>query len=122
MIEQKLLFVYNAETGLFNKLTDFAHKLVSPGTYACSLCALTYGKFTIKQEWTNYIKNLPMKVEFVYRNEWKFVSVRDEYPLVALQTGQNRIEILLEAAELNQIKSMKQLKHRLDEALQNACC
>lgn len=121
-MEQKLLFVYNAETGLFNRLTDFAHKIVSPGTYACSLCALTYGKFTMKQEWAEYIKRLPMEVEFVYRNEWKFAPVRDEYPLVALQTGENRIKVLLNAKELNETKSLKQLKYRLDEALQHACC
>ncbi|WP_299754706.1 hypothetical protein [uncultured Pontibacter sp.] len=117
---QKLQFIYNAETGFFNKLTDFAHKIISPKTYACSLCALTYGKFTIKEEWADYIKSLPMEVEFIYKNEWKFAPVRQEYPLVALQTGTDRVEVLLEASELNQIKSLKQLRTKLDEVLQNA--
>ncbi|MFD2515805.1 hypothetical protein ACFSRY_18175 [Pontibacter locisalis] len=121
-MEQKLIFVYNSETGLFNKLTDFAHKIVSPETYACSLCALTYGKFTVQKAWSEYIKQLPMPVEFIYRNEWRFAPVRDTYPLVALQTGENRIEVLLEAEELNRMKSLDQLKSRLDEALQKACC
>lgn len=122
MMEQKLIFVYNAETGLFNKLTDFAHKIVSPATYACSLCALTYGKFTVKKAWAEYVKQLPIPVEFIYKNEWKFAPVRDVYPLIALQTGDNRIEVLLEADELNRIKSLNQLKSRLDETLHNACC
>lgn len=117
---QKLQFVYNAETGFFNKLTDFAHKIISPKTYACSLCALTYGKFTMKQEWADYIKSLPMEVEFIYKNEWKFAPVRQEYPLVALQTGTDRVEVLLEASELNELKSLKQLRTKLDEVLQNA--
>lgn len=121
-MEKKLQFVYNAETGYFNKLTDFAHKIVSPKTYACSLCALTYGKFTMKQEWAGYVKSLPMEVEFIYKNEWKFAPIRKQYPLIALQTGDNRIEVLLEAEELNQIKSLKLLKSRLNEALKNACC
>lgn len=121
-MHQKLQFVYNANAGYFNKLADFAHKLLSPGTYACSLCTLTYGKFTMKQEWAEYVKNLPVKVEFIYRNEWKFAPIRTQYPLVALQTGENRIEVLLETEELNQIKSLQQLKSRLSEALQNACC
>ena len=116
------MFVYNAETGLFNKLTDFAHKVVSPGTYACSLCALTYGKFTVHREWSAYMQALPMQVEFIYRNEWRFAPIRDSYPLVALQTGEGRIEVLLEAEELNQLKSLSHLKRRLDEALQRACC
>lgn len=117
---QKLQFVYNAETGFFNKLTDFAHKIISPKTYACSLCALTYGKFTMKEEWAEYIKSLPMEVEFIYKNEWKFAPVRQEYPLVALQTGTDRVEVLLEASELNELKSLKQLRTKLDEVLQNA--
>lgn len=116
-MEQKLQFVYNAETGFFNKLTDFAHKFISPETYACSLCALTYGKFTMKKEWTAYVKSLPVQVEFIYRNEWKFAPVRNKYPLVAMQYGDNRIEVLLEAEELNQISSLRQLVSRLNEAM-----
>ncbi len=119
---QKLQFVYNAETGYFNKLTDFAHKIISPGTYACSLCALTYGKFTMKKEWADYIQQLPMEVEFVYRNEWKFAPIRKEYPVIALKSGDNRIEVLLEAEELDKIKSLDQLKEALNKALEGACC
>lgn len=117
-----LLFVYNAQTGLFNKLTDFAHKIISPGTYACSLCALTYGKFNRKQEWSAYLKSLPMQVEFIYKNEWEFASVRDQYPLVALQTPDNGLQVLVEAEELNQIKSLRQLMDRINQALQSTCC
>jgi hypothetical protein len=39
----KLLFVYNADSGLAAALFDSAHKLLSPQTYACNLCALTHG-------------------------------------------------------------------------------
>ncbi|ARS35560.1 hypothetical protein [Pontibacter actiniarum] len=119
-MKQKLQFVYNAEKGFFNKLTDFAHKIISPGTYACSLCALTYGKFTRKQAWTNYVSSLPMEVEFIYKDEWKFSPVREQYPLVALQTREDRIEVLLEAEELNSLKSLKELQERLDKALLQA--
>lgn len=57
---------------IFNILTDFAHKAISPATYNCNLCALTYGTFARKQEWADYIKSLPLEVEFIYRDEWKF--------------------------------------------------
>lgn len=117
-----LLFVYNAQTGVFNKLTDLAHKIISPRTYACSLCALTYGKFNRKQEWTAYIKSLPLQVAFIYRNEWEFASVCNQYPLVALQTHDNHLQVLIKAEELNQLKSLRQLKDRLNQALQGTCC
>lgn len=121
-MEQKLQFIYNAETGYFNKITDFAHKVISPGTYACTLCALTYGKFTMKKEWAKYVQSLPLEVEFIYKNEWKFSSIRKDYPLIALQTGESRIEVLIETEELNKIKSLKELKSKLDSALRKACC
>ena len=39
----ELLFVYNADTGLFNTVADAAHKILSPSTYSCNLCKVTYG-------------------------------------------------------------------------------
>jgi hypothetical protein len=119
-MQHKLYFVYNAESGFFNKVTDFAHKIFSPDTYACSLCALTYGKYTIKQAWSEYVQQLPMDVEFVYKDKWKFAPIRESYPLVALQTGENRIEILLEAEELDAINSLEELISELDKALKKA--
>lgn len=118
---QKLQFVYNAETGFFNKMTDFAQKALSPKTYACNLCALTYGTFTIKQEWANYLKKLPLEVEFIYKNEWKFAQLREQYPLIALQTDDD-MKVLLEAAELNSFTTLKQLEDALDKTLQSASC
>ena len=41
----KLIFVYNAGSGKLNALFDMAHKIVSPTTYECSLCALTHDAF-----------------------------------------------------------------------------
>ena len=45
------LFVYNADSGPLKALFDFGHKIVSPGTYPCSLCRLTYGPFGMRREW-----------------------------------------------------------------------
>lgn len=115
----KLLFIYNAETGFFNKLTDFAHKAISPATYDCNLCALTHGTFTMRQEWADYIKSLPLETAFIYRDEWKFGRENLEYPLVALQTGQDEVKVLLAAAELNKLRNLEELKQVLNAALLN---
>ncbi len=48
MNKQLLIFVYNANSDLFSTVTDFAHKILSPSTYQCQLCALTYGNFSKK--------------------------------------------------------------------------
>ncbi|GAB3539933.1 hypothetical protein GCM10027443_37120 [Pontibacter brevis] len=119
-MSQKLQFVYNAKTGLFNKLTDFAHKAISPATYNCNLCALTYGTFTMKQEWADYVQQLPLEVEFIYRNEWKHRASHKAYPLVALQTGEKEPEVLLDARQLNQLKNLQELKQAIQAALRDA--
>lgn len=64
-----LVFVYNAESGLFNTVTDIAHKVFSPETYSCHLCALTYGTFTIRAEWKAFLESLAVDLEFLHRDE-----------------------------------------------------
>ncbi len=41
--EKALIFVYNADSGLLNAINDGILKIVSPSTYQCSLCSLTFG-------------------------------------------------------------------------------
>lgn len=71
----KLVFVYNADSGLFNTLTDIAHKLLSPSTYECNLCNLTHGYFAAREEWTTFLDDLDADIEFLHRDEYM-----DRYP------------------------------------------
>ena len=43
MLPQRLIFVYNADGGRLAGLKDLFHKILSPATYSCSLCAVPYG-------------------------------------------------------------------------------
>lgn len=69
-MSQRLLFVYNADGGRLAGLQDLFHKILSPATYACSLCAVTYGATSMQPEWRAFIKNLPLPVEFLHRDEF----------------------------------------------------
>lgn len=65
-----LVFVYNADSGVFSELKDYVHKAVSPSTYDCPLCALTYGSTGgMKKEWNTFLKELDFRVEFLHRDE-----------------------------------------------------
>jgi hypothetical protein len=66
----RLLFVYNADSGLFNTLADIGHKIFSPATYACDLCALTHGYFSERREWRAFIESLAVPCEFMHRDEF----------------------------------------------------
>jgi len=98
----ELIFVYNAKSGIFNKASDFAHKIISPKTYNCSLCALTHGNFTVHNEWTNFIKALKIPVKFLYKNDFKAIypNISASYPAIYLLSKKNIIK-LLDATEIS---------------------
>ncbi len=66
---RELLFVYNADSGLFNSMADAAHKVFSPETYRCNLCQVTYGWFTERSEWRDFIAGLGVPCTFLHRDE-----------------------------------------------------
>ena len=100
----RLLFVYNADGGRLAGLKDLFHKILSPATYSCSLCAVTYGATSMRPEWQQFIKDLPMPVDFLYRDEFvrDFPQHRTQ-PLPAAfavaETGE--LTPFIQAAELN---------------------
>lgn len=66
---RQLLFVYNASAGLGAAVLDSLHKVVSPATYPCKLCGLTYGLTNMRPEWKQFLRTLPLPVRFLYRDE-----------------------------------------------------
>ena len=110
-MSKKLVFVYNADSGMFNTLTDIAHKIFSPQTYSCQLCAISHSYFSERDEWKNFIKQLGVECEFLHRDEfmdkYKFTSV--ELPAVFIHDG-DCFSICLPAEKINKCQSMDDLK------------
>lgn len=65
----RLLFVYNARSGLVNALIDSAHKALSPETYACQLCQLTHGLIGEKTAWRDFLRSLQADTLFLHRDQ-----------------------------------------------------
>ena len=65
-----LVFVYNADSGLFNTMTDIAHKIFSPDTYSCNLCMITHDNLSMRSEWKNFIEQLDIELAFLHRDEF----------------------------------------------------
>lgn len=63
----ELILVYNADSSFFNIIKDALHKTVSPSTYQCSLCGLTYGTLRMKSEWKTFIDKLKIPSKFFHR-------------------------------------------------------
>jgi hypothetical protein len=107
---QKLIFIYNADSGLRNLLLDGAHKILSPSTYACSLCDITFGAFTENTVWKKFRLQLAdtVQMEFLHKDEFtkayrsKF-GYKFTFPIVLMETTTD-LEIFVQTEELNQLE------------------
>ena len=121
MTGQTLIFVYNADGGLFSALADAAHKLISPATYPCSLCAITYGAVSMRGEWKAYLKHLGHETRFHHRDDfardWPAVDVA--LPAVLVETA-GGLTPLISKAELDALPSVTALIDLLNDRLGRA--
>ena len=106
-----LVFVYNADSGVFNTLTDIAHKILSPQTYACQLCSLTHSYFSVKKDWTEFLSGIDADLEFLHKDELevKYGTVEQDLPVILVQQG-DRLETWISTEEINQCQSLDALK------------
>lgn len=110
MQPQTLLLVYNADNGLFNALSDWAHKLFSPETYECSLCRYTYGLTGMRRQWKEFLESLGCPAVFLYRTQF-----RERYPHLDLRFPAILVEteppprVLLSAQEITAAGSLETL-------------
>ncbi len=108
----KLLFVYNADTGLFNAVADATHKLLFPNTYSCNLCKITYGVVSMKKDWKIFLQSLPYELEFLHKDEF-YIKYPDQRNLILpaiLRKENDRIDAFLSAQEINTCKTLEDLK------------
>lgn len=117
--EKNLIFVYNADSGLFNTLTDIAHKVFSPQTYECNLCAITYGNFGIRTEWKEFLETLQVPLEFLHRDDFKtrYPAMEAQLPAVFVQKPDGP-ELFISNVEINACRSIAELKQLITERIQ----
>ena len=84
MSEHRLLFVYGNDSGAVNGLIHFVHKVVSPSTYDCRLCGLTYGPLGQRAAWSQALSTLGMPTEFLHRDEAIARYGREQPPFPAV--------------------------------------
>jgi hypothetical protein len=114
-----LLFVYNADDGLFAAIGDAVHKLVSPDSYPCSLCAITYGAVRMRPEWRAYLRSVPYPARFLHRGAFAraYPGVAVPLPAILLDAGHDDPRLLVDAGTLDRIDGVEALIAALDTAL-----
>jgi hypothetical protein len=117
----KLIFIYNANSGKLNLYKDIAHKIFSPQTYPCSLCAITFGVLKENESWKKFREKSDLTMEFhhidefttKYRSKWlkKF-----EFPVILAENRED-LEVFISREELDAMKDSQQLIERIQTRL-----
>jgi len=106
-----LIFIYNADSGFFNSLKDTVQKTITPKSYECKLCQVTFGAFSMKDDWKEFINKLPIKVEFLHKDEFINKYKISKYPFPnAFIKENNNLKLLISSKEINSTKNITELK------------
>ena len=116
--DKKLVFIYNADSGLMNSVRDYFKKKRSPETYECNLCMQTFGSFSMKKDWKSYIKDLDIDTDFLHKDEFekKYDVKNAKYPSTYLQNGSS-MKIFISVDEMNKVKSLDEMKELVSKKL-----
>jgi hypothetical protein len=111
---EELIFVYNADSSIGSMLFDYFHKLISPNTYPCGLCYITYGRYgvTAKKEWKKFIESLPYQVVSLHKDE--LIDSYPDYqktslPAVFGKKG-SKLSLLIDSKRMDACKNLRELK------------
>ena len=115
----RLILVYNADGGVLHALKDMVHKLASPATYPCSLCALTYGAVAMRGRWRRFLASLPQQKVFHHRDDFAraFPGHRFALPVILIGEGAAPPRELVSAAELDALPDLAALIALVEERL-----
>jgi hypothetical protein len=114
MNADRLIFIYNADGGIVQGILDSVHKTLSPATYACSLCAITYGAFTMDRRWRAWLQALPVPSVFYHKDDSPYRDIA--LPVVLVERA-GEVEVLASAAQLNELGSVDALIAEIEARL-----
>lgn len=103
----KLIFVYNANAGIAAGIMDSIHKTLSPATYPCGLCAITYGAVRMKPKWKAWLAAQSFESVFYHRPDFRaaYPDVDVELPIILIARD-GTMKTLVAADELKDAESV----------------
>lgn len=114
----KLLFVYNANAGIAAGIMDSIHKTVSPATYPCSLCAITYGIVRMDPKWKAWLKAQPFESVFYHRPDFRAAhpTVVVDLPVILIDRD-DALETLVAADDFGATPTVDKLIAMIEQRL-----
>ncbi len=91
----RLIFVFDADSGALNAFFDSAKKTLNLG--GCALCAITHGVAGERSEWKDCREEIGVPVDYVHRDEVDDrlrSAAGDELPCVVAEAGGGLFRLL----------------------------
>lgn len=109
----KLIFIYNANAGKVSAIIDSFHKILSPSTYQCHLCAITFGNFSEDKIWKAFRVQSKTEMKFYHKDEFlkEFRSKwlpKFDFPIV-LSEEKGELAVFITSKELIKLENASQL-------------
>lgn len=116
----EIVLVYNANADKISVVKDFFIKEFAPSDYPCNLCRITFGTFTMKTEWKQFLDSLPLKKEFLHKDEFakKYAVPINDFPAIFVGY-ENQLALLVSREELNEVHTLQALQQLVLEKLIN---
>ena len=118
--EGTLIVAWNAHSGWQHAVMDSLHKWVSPQTYSCKLCQLTYGAVGPRESWKTFLESLDRDVQFYHKDDFPDEAfggtLPTDFPFM-LEYRQEAWQVLLSPGELEQINTLEALLEGLRQKL-----
>lgn len=110
-MSERLIFVYNADSGRLHAWLDIGHKLLSPHTYQCDLCRVTHGVFREHRAWKAFRERSGIPLEFLHRDEFeaRYPLDRFDYPVVLRENADGERVVVLSPTDLRGIDDVADL-------------
>ncbi|MGD2116357.1 MAG: hypothetical protein PVG07_14980, partial [Acidobacteriota bacterium] len=92
---ERLIFVFDADSGVLNAFFDSAKKTLNLG--GCALCSITHGLAGERSEWRDCREELGVPVEYVHRDEVgeELRAAADgELPCVVAEAGGELVRLI----------------------------
>jgi len=114
------IFVYNANSGALNTLLDVGHKLLSPSTYNCNLCTLTFDTFTENKIWKAFREQSNVEMTFLHIDEFEtlFPNTKFKYPIILKEENHELIEFL-SSEDIEKINTVEELINEILKLVQD---
>lgn len=116
--KKEIYFIYNAKGGKWNYIVDTVHKYVSPSTYECSLCQITYD-LKMKKAWKDFVEKTPHKFYFLHSEELSdhgLEKYENQLP-ICLEKNSKEFQIIIDKEKMDTFKNEFDLINNLNKLL-----